>query len=857
MKHSTLSMLFLFLINLSGFAEQISETTAKIVGINFITTTSNSDILKNSRDLELVFKAVSTSGQLKSTSSEITLFYVFNTSAPGFVIVAGDDNVTPILAYSDEGTFDPDNMPDNVKKWLEAYKKQVQHIITHGIKATKSIQSEWTAYQNGLSARSANLEYVAPLVKTQWGQHPYYNDLCPDVAVAGCVATAMAQIMKYWNFPATGSGFHSYNHHVYGTLSAFFGDTNYDWTAMPDIVNAPNSAVATLIYHCGVSVNMNYGPKSSGAFVISDYSASENCAEYALKSHFGYKKSLKGIQRINYSQEHWNTLLKNELKEGRPVLYSGFGTGSGHAFVCDGYDSNNFFHFNWGWDGAFNGYFYVNALNPEGVGTGKDDFSSRQMAVIGIEPSSPLSLTESYDIRLYSNINMASQTIWFRKPFDVTVAVGNWGSADFTGEIGAAVYDADKKFLTFLGIKELNLTGGYYQTLTFSHDNSPRLVSGTYYLALFYRVESGNWTAVKNGNYRNLLQFQIEYSATIETYSAFTISQGELVQGETATINVDILNTGNVMLDENFRISLSKLNGDLAQNIQVRNTLNNLPPNHHYIGGVNFTGTITVEPGTYLLELAYQTRGTNEWYYAGSSYYPNPVYVIVRAQSAQPDVYEENNTAEEAYHLPLAFSDNHAQINTNGSNIHTERDVDYYKLHLPQGNDYIVRARLHDSYNSDNGYAYSLDAMFSYALDSKNWSGTYDDVMNTEINISNGGTLYFKVEPFYATRTGTYLLDIAVERLTKVSIGDIPKNAEVKIFPNPASENLYIDFSNADVLINNVELLNIQGQVIASKTVSNNNTLINMPLHGISSGTYLIRISCEQNVIIQKIIIRK
>ncbi|MBK7113736.1 MAG: C10 family peptidase [Flavobacteriales bacterium] len=167
-------------------------------------------------------------------------------------------------------------------------------------------------------------------MQTTWNQAPHYNAQCPGGSVTGCVATAMAQIMKFWNHPATGSGFHQFNHPQYGTLAANFGGTTYAWGSMPNNVSSANSAVATLMYHCGGGVDMQYSPEVSGAWVIQSHSPStDHNAEYALRTYFGYRSTLSGVARENYAQAQWIDLLRTELDAGRPILYDGFGDGGG------------------------------------------------------------------------------------------------------------------------------------------------------------------------------------------------------------------------------------------------------------------------------------------------------------------------------------------------------------------------------------------------------------------------------------------------------------------------------------------------------------------------------------------------
>ena len=413
-----LSLLCVALFTCASFsisAKHVDEEAARRVGLTFLHTKASAAHLRNARTLSLVYKSTGpmASSAEKMQASESTYFYVFNVDDKGFVIVSGDDCVYPILAYSDQRTIETNRMPDNARKWLEAYKAQIRHVIRNGIQATAEITRQWTAYSSGAKATEVDAMVVAlsPLVETRWGQGAYYNDLCPydeaagKLTYVGCVATAMAQIMKYWNYPEQGRGFNSYSHPEYGELSANFGATTYNWNRMPIEVNDTNSAVATLMYHCGVSVRMNYGPDGSGAGLLMGQSGTD-CAEYALQYCFGYDASIRGVERENYSTPQWISMMKSELDARRPILYGGYSTTSGHAFVCDGYDQSNYLHFNWGWDGRLDGYFTIDDLNPLGRSSGGYNFG--QVAIIGIEPEEQ---AEIASIELYAPLVVTPKSI--------------------------------------------------------------------------------------------------------------------------------------------------------------------------------------------------------------------------------------------------------------------------------------------------------------------------------------------------------------------------------------------------------------------------------------------------------------
>ncbi|MBR3945797.1 MAG: thiol protease/hemagglutinin PrtT [Bacteroidales bacterium] len=351
-----------------------------------------------------------------TAQTEFSNIYILNTNG-GFVIVSSDDAAKPILGYSRQGEFNTENIPINAKDWLRSYCNEIQYAIDNNIEAGEETSEAWNKLRNGLGLTPKSTRTVSQLLTTNWNQAPYYNNLCPfdeeegELSVTGCVATAMAQVMKYWNWPAQGTGSHSYTsdeHPEYGTLSANFGNTTYDWDNMPNYLSEESSsaeinAVATLMYHCGVSVEMIYSANASGAYTVSYYGQLEYCSENALRDYFGYSSDLYGAIRSYryldengdtaiyevYTYSEWIDMLKYDLDASRPILYTGNGEIGGHAFVFDGYDENELFHVNWGWGGYADGYFSVDALEPDpgGIGGGDYLFNTDHTAVFGVEPA--------------------------------------------------------------------------------------------------------------------------------------------------------------------------------------------------------------------------------------------------------------------------------------------------------------------------------------------------------------------------------------------------------------------------------------------------------------------------------------
>lgn len=297
-------------------------------------------------------------------------FYIFNVPSGGYSVVAADDRIPAILGYSDDGHFDPQQMPDNMRWWLGQYEQEIARFLANP-------RSNASASTN----RPVRTP-VEPLLTTRWNQSEPFNDDCPTdpqtgrKSVTGCVATAMAQVMKHHNWPPQAKG--ERNHY------SFEGHA-YDWGNMLDVYtqNSYNStqasAVSLLMRDCGISVDMNYSSSASGA--------QTNSVGYALTEYFGYDPGLRLHLRWSYPLDEWEDLIYEEMTAGRPVYYSGAGTG-GHAFVCDGYRGSGYFHFNWGWGGAQDGWFRLFALNPTAGGIGSSDggYNSQQQIFTHVMP---------------------------------------------------------------------------------------------------------------------------------------------------------------------------------------------------------------------------------------------------------------------------------------------------------------------------------------------------------------------------------------------------------------------------------------------------------------------------------------
>ena len=856
---------------LHGYGKQIDEKTAKTVGQNFILNHVGSNTLNNSPVLELTYQATSDAGF--SPVESVTYFYVFAFNAgQGFIIVSGDDKSAPILGYSADRTFDTSKIPPHVAAWLEWYKKEIRYAIENDLRAADEVEASWSELLTGSHETLKNTSVVAPLLQTQWDQSPNYNALCPydnqyqEYTVTGCVATAMAQVMKYWNAPATGAGFHSYNSNNYGTLSADFGSTTYAWESMPASLSGPNTAVATLMYHCGVSVDMSYGVGQTGgssAYVVSSQSPTQNCSEYAFKTYFGYKPTEIGQMRDDFSLDAWITKLKTELDASRPVLYAGIGDGGGHCFVCDGYDASNYFHFNWGWSGQYDGYFQIDALNPTGVGTGggTGGFNSYQQAIFGLEPEAGGggggSGGTTYDLRLYSQVAASQTSILYGATFNITASVVNYDTNNFQGDFCAAIFDSENVYIDMVDISmNQSVQSGYFENLTFTTTGLLTMTPGTYSIGVYYRPTGGNWYLVQNGDYSNYVQVTVTNANTIELYAPMTITPGNiLMQGQPVGVHLDVVNNGSTTFTGTFDVSLYDLDGYAVFTVaEITNA--SLQAGYHYTNGLDFNNNnLDLSPGTYLIAIQYKPDGGN-WELTGSTNYQNPIRVLVQQEVLTPDIYEPNNTIAQAYNLPVNFNGSEAIITTPNSNCNTGNDYDLYKIELPQGYSYAVGARLFDANFGNNGTIYTLDAIFMYSIDGVKGSDVYDDMIPGNVPLANGGTVWFQVSPKYTGQTGTYLLSINIGKYPQ-GISDANAEESIRVFPNPAMDILTIDLSGYPAKINQIRLVNVQGETVLSKNIAQKQDNIRIDLRELSGGLYMLNLLLDSGMISKKIVIRK
>ena len=422
-------------------------------------------------------------------------YYVFNAQDnAGFVIVSGDDRTKAILGYSEKGSLNEDKLPENVKAWLEYYAEAISSIKDSPLKLGAN------------TATATARTEIAPLIKSEWDQHSPWNDQCTFDGVScvtGCVAIAMAQILNFHKYPSKVKAIDQYTcDYTIPALPA----TTFSWKNMCNTypynetrTAAQKKAVAKLMRYCGQSVEMNYGPESSGA-VAEEVSL-------ALVKYFGYSKSTHAIYREGYSPKDWEDEIYKELAGGYPIVYVGYSTtGFGHTFVCDGY-KNGLFHVNWGWGGWCDGYFVLTVMDSMGKDYIDYTYSEGQSAVIGIRPTSDGTL--DYPLMTITEMKQESGNEVTREskkdPFTVSISYkveNSVNSEDDLAGFGIALYKSNtmKEKLLQYGVSQHRPGWYYYDTYNISFGSG--LADGTYKIQAIYEDKDGNIHKAQGSDYR-------------------------------------------------------------------------------------------------------------------------------------------------------------------------------------------------------------------------------------------------------------------------------------------------------------------------------------------------------------------
>lgn len=455
----------------------------------------------------------------KSTAQDKTAYYVVNDEANDrFVIVSADERMHTILGYSDRGTFDAGSVPPGLADMLYGYEQQYDYLLENA--------DQSSSYKTN----RAPVKAVAPLITTKWNQGQPYNTKCPQEQTSdtilnsctGCVATAMAQVMNYYQYPAHGTGATSYVSNDI-TLSMDFSEVTFDWQNMADVYDKTsteiqNDAVAELMYACGVAAHMKYSSEVSAAYT-------QDLA-YAMKHFFNYNPNMKYYMRDYFSEEEWNAIIQDDLNNGRPIFYGGNNSKKevGHQFILDGCDSAGRYHFNFGWSGFCDGYYELTALD---TGDGYD-FSYNQDMVCNVTPQTVGSHEDVFitDFEYDKSEVVVGDMATVSSLIHCSDADMNSYDSKFYGEIGFGVFDMNKNFVKSL----YNCTIGddsivdFYKTLeikaSLRFDSSTFTEGSTYYIAPYAKStnsEGYTWMRTYGG---------------LDDYRIATVSNGVVTLGK-------------------------------------------------------------------------------------------------------------------------------------------------------------------------------------------------------------------------------------------------------------------------------------------------------------------------------------
>ncbi len=848
MKKTTFLIALFLTFAVAGFAKPRTSSEALSLANSFRQAPQNTMKRMSSGVKTLKLAYTCTDGVSTRSSNGNSYYYVFNVEDNnGFIIVSGDDRAKNILGYADNGSFDIDSIPENFKYWLTFYQKELKNLMEQSETSADSVTQ--ISKSTNLSATSYATS-VAPLLGgIKWDQGSPYNNLCPTISTSsstksatGCVATAMAQVMRYYKWPIQGIGSNTYTPTGLKSLSVDFSKTTYDWENMTETYNASSTqtqinAVATLMYHCGVAVNMDYG-ESSGA-------TSSDMAQ-ALSNNFGYDPNLQLYLRDYYSSSEWVDLIKTELNGNRPVLYGGNSSDGGHQFVCDGYDSNDLFHFNWGWSGSSDGYFELSVLNPPSLGIGggtSGGFNSDQDMVIGVQKPGTSSSQVSYNIITNASLTVSQSSINRTASFSITSKeVYNLGANTFSGSIGIALYN-DDGFVEILNSKVETGVKSYngWSSLSFSNIVVPSTITnGSYYLYNVYKgSDQTDWQIIRGkvgtANYLNVsvtsstILFTTPNVLPKLTLNSFNVT-GNLYQNKTGRFNVSITNSG----EEYNSYLVLKLQSSSSSTVTQVVSKDPIDIPAGETKSFDLIGDITVAPGQYTLTAMYDP--TNDRSNATTFYsLATGLTVNVLAEPTETPVL----TLTSAISFPDA-----AKVNKN----------------------YVV---LTAHVKNTGGYFYDYVVAFVFPStggQSIDYFGDQKIILdkNEEKTVTFSGVLDLDPDPYltairYSTTSGSSWSSFTPNAYGQLAFTLVDNDAtgieqttvnKLNLYPNPTTDELHL---NSEEVVKSIRITDLSGkQVLLIKPEKSGD--ITISVEKLSTGTYILQSETETGVKASKFI---
>lgn len=794
-------------------------------------------------------------------------FFVFNLGSNSFVIIAGDDAYRPVIGFSDESRFDASNIPPALQNYLDGIAERIGRMRSKGnATATPIVAAEWASVmgQGRLLSRNGGRERTY-FCQTKWNQDYPYNICCPEDPAGsgghtyvGCLATAMSQLMRFWAYPVKGNGSHCYNHSDYGEICADFGNTDYDWDNMPNVLNnnstdAEKLATGTLCFHCGVTIDMGYGPDGSGG--------ASGPIPGVMNTYFNYSEANVQRSRNDYETETWKTMVREQFDMGWPMYYGGCEDGGCHAFVCDGYDDNDYFHFNLGWGGSSDGWYHID----EAPYTHPADamFNFVPAPVYNATPSAPEGLmatpvsdtdlkvslswtnpTTTLDGTPLSNIE---QVVVLRNNQIIQTLTGMApGQAVMVEDDDVPCYDTYHYAVYAVVGDRVGKHANVTDVLVGPTCNWQLLLTTT-----SFQGWKGGYISVYNNSGRELAQFTMTTSAGVMVEPALPL--GKVSFGWTAP-ETPVNQMGFVIKDAegNSVYSFSGSSDDLAEGIFFET--------NNSCGGSMDCGTpdelvaTATDEGVLLEWDAVANEG-----YGYNIYRDGLLYRLIPAGTATTYWDADAGLGGHCYRVSVLCDGGESGEFTNEScasvgPCYPPRNLDFeltnnYKPQLqweaPQPNEGLSGYYLFRKTGEDGEYQ-RIKLLGATATSYK------DNALSIE------GDYYYRLYAYYGDLDCTsapanrhYYSNVFELHLYYSPTGIDENEAQVKVYPNPANELLIVEAEG----MRRIELYNVLGQCVVSQEAEGNRTMVD--LQQATTGLYLLRVATPEGVVVRRIAVER
>lgn len=773
--------------------------------------------------------------------SEDIYYYVFNKADDGgYIIVSGDERVLPVLGYSDRGQFNIDSLPPQLSDWLKYYQDEMDNISA--TTATNSVNAENDLQKIKFRSTATS---VSPLLgEMSWSQSAPFNNNCPYIssigskASAGCVATAMAQVMKYYQWPVRANGSNSYQTRTYGlTISEDFSKKSYDWANMQNTYSSTasaeqNNAVATLVYHCGAAVNMDYSSLSG---------ASTFDVTKALIKYFDYDPNMQHLFRDYYTRAEWIDILKNEINQGRPVLYSGDSNSAGHFFVCDGYDENNYFHFNWGWSGNYNGYFPVSILNPSDpqLGSNAVGYNMAQEVIIGIQKPGSVAAS-SYSIYTAAGLSVSASNVARSGSVSVKAkSVYNYGANAFTGNIGIGLYN-DYGLVTVLNTMLVSAVDPLYgwSEFSFSAVNiPPSVTNGKYKIYPVYQANDENqWHIIrgKTGTATNYIEASVKsdlisFSAPLNEMPDLNVNEisitGNIYESKKGRVTVSVTNRGkeyNSFLGIYLISTTDITNHQLVSNVPV-NIANNETVT------INFSDVVNVKSGAYYLKVIYDPANNMDVFRQTNGFSDLSVSdAPVNVQPAPTSPANLTLTSNISFVEPLSLTNNNAKLS-----VSLKNEGGYYEGKLMA----VLFRSSGGSVGNFGNQTQIVDANETANVLLEETLDLTPDSYKVLLYYYENKTWKLLTPNSYSTLTFTLAKPVSTD-VNSLNGADV-----MSVYPNPAINQLTITTSSP---VDYVSIYSVDGALLRSLNTNHTSDACNVDVSALSKGNYVVQVKTAE-----------